>query len=45
MSYDVDLADSPLGPIPTSLLRKVVRGPDVVAILVLVDLFASLWAR
>jgi hypothetical protein len=45
MSYEADLADSPMGPIPTTLLRRLVRGPDLVAILVLVDLFASAGLR
>jgi hypothetical protein len=39
MSYDVDIADSPLGPVPTTLLRRLVRGPDLVAVLVLLELF------
>lgn len=41
MSYDVDIADSPLGPVPTTVLRKLVRGPDLVAVLVLLELFTS----
>jgi hypothetical protein len=41
MSYDSDISDSPMGPVPTSLIRKVLRGPDVVALLVLVDLLVS----
>jgi hypothetical protein len=41
MSYDSDISDSPMGPVPTSLVRKVLRGPDVVALLVLVDLLVS----
>ena len=41
MSYDGGLADSPFGPIPTNLLRQLVRGPDLVAVLVLVGLFTS----
>jgi hypothetical protein len=28
-----------MGPVPTTLLRRLLRGPDVVAILVLIDLF------
>jgi hypothetical protein len=45
MSYEADLADSPMGPIPTTLLRQLVRGPDLVALLVLIDLFASAGLR
>ncbi len=45
MSYGADLADSPLGPVPTTLLRRLVRGPDLVAILVLLDLFTSAGLR
>ncbi len=45
MSYDAGLSDSPLGPIPTTLLRRLVRGPDLVAVLVLIDLFASAGLR
>lgn len=41
MSYDGGLADSPFGPIPTNLLRQTVRGPDLVAVMVLVGLFTS----
>jgi hypothetical protein len=41
MAYDVDIADSPLGPVPTTLLRRLVRGPDLVAVLVLLELFTS----
>ena len=39
MSYDAGLADTPLGPVPTLLLRRLLRGPDLVAVLVLIDLF------
>ncbi len=39
MSYDTGTANTPMGPVPTTLLRRLIRGPDVVAILVLVDLF------
>ena len=45
MSYDAGLADSPMGPIPTTLLRRLIRGPDLVAVLVLIDLFASAGLR
>jgi hypothetical protein len=45
MSYDAGLADSPMGPIPTTLLRRLIRGPDLVAVLVLIDLFASAGRR
>ncbi len=38
MSYDVGTADTPMGPVPTTLLRRLLRGPDVVAILILADL-------
>jgi len=44
MSYDsggASVADSPLGPIPTNLIRQSVRGPDLVAVLVLIGLFTS----
>jgi hypothetical protein len=41
MSYDTDIADSPFGPVPTSLIRKVLRGPDVIALLILIDLLVS----
>ncbi len=39
MSYDTGTANTPMGPVPTTLLRRLLRGPDVVAILVLIDLF------
>ena len=39
MSYDGGLADSPFGLIPVNLLRQSLRGPDVVALLVLIALF------
>jgi hypothetical protein len=45
MAYDVDIADSPLGPVPTTLLRRLVRGPDLVAVLVLLELFTSAGVR
>ena len=45
MSYEANLADSPMGPIPTTLLRRLIRGPDLVAILVLLDLFTSAGLR
>jgi hypothetical protein len=45
MSYEAGLADSPFGPIPTTLLRRLVRGPDLVAVLVLIDLFVSIGRR
>ena len=45
MAYDVDIADSPLGPVPTTLLRRLVRGPDLVAVLVLLELFTSASVR
>jgi hypothetical protein len=35
------MADSPLGPIPTNLLRQTLRGPDLVAVLVLVGFLTS----
>jgi hypothetical protein len=38
MSYDAGLSDTPFGPVPTLLLRRLLRGPDLVAVLVLVDL-------
>jgi hypothetical protein len=38
MSYDVGLADTPMGSVPIPLLRRLLRGPDLVAILVLIDL-------
>ena len=41
MSYDGGMADSPLGPIPTNLLRQTLRGPDLVAVLVLVGFLTS----
>jgi hypothetical protein len=41
MTYDGGLADTPLGPIPVTLLRQVVSGPDLVAVLVVVGLFAG----
>jgi hypothetical protein len=41
MSYDGGIADSPFGPVPVNLLRQTVRGPDVVAVLVLIGLFTS----
>ena len=41
MSYDGGMADSPFGPIPTNLLRQTLRGPDLVAVLVLIGLFTS----
>jgi hypothetical protein len=41
MSYDGGMADSPFGPIPTNLLRQTVRGPDLVAVLVLVGFLTS----
>jgi hypothetical protein len=37
--YDGGLAHTPMGPIPVTLLRQVLRGPDLVALLVLVGLF------
>jgi hypothetical protein len=43
MSYDGGVADSPFGPVPVNLLRQTVRGPDLVAVLVLIGLFASLF--
>jgi hypothetical protein len=39
MTYDTGTADLPLGPVPTTLLRRLLRGPDLVAVLVLVGLF------
>jgi ABC-type Fe3+/spermidine/putrescine transport system ATPase subunit len=36
--YDGGLAHTPIGPIPVTLLRQILRGPDLVAILVLVGL-------
>jgi hypothetical protein len=39
MSYDTGTANTPMGPIPTTILRRLLRGPDLVAILVLVGLF------
>lgn len=39
MSYDAGLSDTPMGPVPTLLLRRLLRGPDLVAVLVLIDLF------
>jgi hypothetical protein len=39
MSYDTGTANTPMGPVPTTILRRLLRGPDVVAILVLVGLF------
>jgi hypothetical protein len=45
MAYDMDIADSPLGPVPTTLLRRLVRGPDLVAVLVLLELFTSTRVR
>jgi hypothetical protein len=41
MSYDGGMADSPFGPIPTNLLRQTLRGPDLVAVLVLVGFLTS----
>jgi hypothetical protein len=41
MSYDGGIADSPFGPIPANLIRQTVRGPDLVALLVLIGLFTS----
>ena len=41
MSYDGGIADSPFGPVPVNLLRQSVRGPDLVAVLVLIGLFTS----
>jgi Family of unknown function (DUF6297) len=38
MSYDTGTANTPMGPIPTTILRRLIRGPDLVAILVLVGL-------
>jgi len=38
MSYDVGLAYTPMGSVPVPLLRRLLRGPDLVAILVLIDL-------
>jgi hypothetical protein len=38
MSYDAGLSDTPFGPVPTLLLRRLLRGPDLVAVLVLMDL-------
>jgi Family of unknown function (DUF6297) len=41
MMYDGGIADSPFGPIPANLIRQAVRGPDLVAVLVLIGLLAS----
>jgi hypothetical protein len=38
MTYDTGTANTPMGPVPTTLLRRLIRGPDVVAILVLIGL-------
>jgi hypothetical protein len=38
MSYDVGNADTPFGPVPTTLLRRLLRGPDLLAVVVLVNL-------
>jgi hypothetical protein len=38
MSYDVGNADTPFGPVPTTLLRRLIRGPDLLAVVVLVNL-------
>jgi hypothetical protein len=37
-SYDGGLAATPFGPVPINLVRQAVRGPDLVAILVLIGL-------
>jgi hypothetical protein len=39
MEYDTGTANTPLGPIPTTLLRRLLAGPDLVAILVLINLY------
>lgn len=39
MSYDTGTANTPMGPVPTTLLRRLLRGPDLVGILLLIDLF------
>jgi hypothetical protein len=38
MSYDVGLAYTPMGGVPIPLLRRLLRGPDLLAVLVLIDL-------
>ena len=47
MSYDGGggAADSPFGPIPINLLRQTLRGPDLVAVLVLVGFLTSSLGR
>jgi hypothetical protein len=40
MSYDGALVDTPFGTIPADLVRQVFRGPDLVALLVLVQLLS-----
>jgi hypothetical protein len=44
IQYDGGLAHTPVGPIPVTLLRQVLRGPDLVAIVVLVGLFLPVTA-
>jgi hypothetical protein len=41
VSYDGGVADTPFGPISTNLLRQTVRGPDLVAVLVLIGFLTS----
>jgi Family of unknown function (DUF6297) len=41
MSYDGGLADTPFGPIPVNLLRQALRGPDLVAVVVLAGILFS----
>jgi hypothetical protein len=41
MSYDGGSADTPFGPVPVNLIRQTIRGPALVAVLVLVGLLSS----